>query len=1025
MTRRRRMIPPFVGNSGMDALLREIDWSATPVGTPDTWPGTWRAALRMCLDSFVPMVVLLGRDFLMVYNDACVPVVGGKHPRCLGKSAPLEWPEIWSSIIEPMVRHVMHTGEPAGSDDLYLPLERNGYPEETHMAFALSAIREDDGAPTALLCTLRETTERVLLARLVACLDALSTRCFPADTAEEACRIAADVTNGYLRDLPFTLMYLLDTDGQHARLAATSGLTTPSEDIAPSVVPIAGEGEASPWNIAQVVRAQAPAESEGIRTRVAQHLRDPMFAPHVAIAAPLADPSGGTAGVLVMGTNPMRPLAEGRRLSNAVAARITTAIGNAKVKQRARERAEALAALDRAKTLFLSDVSHEFRTPLTLLLSPLDDVLNGRTLAANDRELLQTSRRAATRLLKLVQSLLDFSRVEAGRVQAAFEPTDLATLTADLASLFRSTFERAKIGLVVDCLPLPQAIHVDRDMWEKIVLNLLSNAFKFTLAGEVNVRLALEDEWVCLAVRDTGCGIAPEDLPHVFARFHRGSTTHARSAEGSGIGLSLVLELVRLHGGKIEVSSEIDKGTTVTVRIRRGTEHLPAQPSAVPRRQNVAAGAAPYIEEVSGWVNDPDEPSPRSPSQKASVARKAASAAPESAERILVVDDNADMRRYLRRILQAHWKVDTATDGMIALTRIRKSPPDLVIADLMMPGLDGLSLLSAIRDDPGCSDTPVMVLSARANEDASIDALSAGADDYLPKPFSARELIARVAVQLARMRLRRAERAAREVAERSSFMKDELVLSLSNSLRSPLNAMLSTLAMLKDHSFGSEEARRALDLIRASSREQHRLIDEVRDVSCIAAGCFTVAKSRLASLSSIVSSEVDALRVIAGAKRVRLESFVDSGSGPLEADPERLQHLVHNLLAHAIACTSAGGNVIVECHGRRDHVELVVRDNGMGIAAESLPHLFDAGWQMRRVRAEGVRTGGVWLGLAVVHHIVELHGGRIVASSGGPGMGAVFTVRLPLAPVTHTDTIALGVAKAPATGKTDGRIGAR
>src|SRR6185312_5519857 len=212
----------------------------------------------------------------------------------------------------------------------------------------------------------------------------------------------------------------------------------------------------------------------------------------------------------------------------------------------------------------------------------------GRTLAANDRELLQTSRRAATRLLKLVQSLLDFSRVEAGRVQAAFEPTDLATLTADLASLFRSTFERAKVGLAVDCAPLPEAVHVDRDMWEKIVLNLLSNAFKFTLAGEVSVRLALEEKWVSLAVRDTGCGIAPEDLPHVFARFHRGSTTHARSAEGSGIGLSLVLELVRLHGGNIEVTSEVDKGTTVTVRIRRGTEHLPAQSPAAPRRQNVA-----------------------------------------------------------------------------------------------------------------------------------------------------------------------------------------------------------------------------------------------------------------------------------------------------------------------------------------------------------------------------------------------------------------------------------------------------
>ncbi len=1002
MSRRRVISHPFVGSSAIDARLARFDWARTCVGTPDKWPPTWRAAMRLCLDSFVPMVVLLGKEYVMVYNDACVPVVGGKHPRCLGRPAATEWPEIWSGIIEPMVRHVTTTGEPAGSDDLYLPLERNGYPEETHVSFAVSAIREDDGAPTALLVTLRETTQKVLIARLVDCLDALSTRCFPAETAEEACRIAAEVTNGYLRDLPFTLMYLLDADGKRARLAAYSGLTSVPESVAPAVVSLDAAPGSTMWDIAGVVARQVSSETEHVSERMAPHLRDPSFAPQVAITLPLADPSGGLSGVLVMGINPMRPAAEGRRFSTAVAARLTTAIANAKVKQRTRERAEALAALDRAKTLFLSDVSHEFRTPLTLLLSPLNDVLSHGSLSASDRDLLQTSRRAAMRLLKLVQSMLDFSRVEAGRMQAAFESTDLATETADLVSLFRSTFERARLRLVVECPPLPEPVFVDRDMWEKIVLNLVSNAFKFTLSGEVSVRLGAQDEWVVLEVRDSGCGIAEADLPRVFERFHRGQVTNARTAEGSGIGLSLVHELVKLHGGVIDVTSALNQGTTVTVRVRRGAKHLPAEHVGVPRRTTALAAAASFLEEASGWVGGEEPPSRARRAMKDAASRKRGGTARDPAvpvendERILVVDDNADMRRYLRRILQENWRVETANDGMAALAKARKSPPDLIIADLMMPGLDGLSLLGALRDDPRLADMPVMVLSARANEDASIDALSAGADDYLAKPFSARELLARAAVQLARNRLRRAERVAREVAEQSSFMKDELVQMLSSSLRNPLNVMLNTLSVIKDQAFGTEEARRALEIIRASTREQHRLIDEVHDISCITAGCFTVDKALVPSLSALVHAEVDAIRAVASARRVRIESFIDSAASAFEGDAARMRQVVHNLLAHALACTQPGGNLLVECHGRGQFGEIVVRDNGAGIAAETLPHVFEANWQMQHARSDGARTPGVWLGLAVIHRIVELHGGRLFAHSDGQGMGAVFTVRLPL-----------------------------
>jgi len=1001
---------PFIGQSRMDELIRKFPWAKTSVGVPEKWPENWRSAARFCLDSSFPMILLLGDEFLFLYNDAVMPLAGAKHPMILGMPTSQAWSEIWENPIGPMVTGVIATGQPAGSDDLYLPLERNGYPEETHFIMVFSAVRDAKRTPNAVFVTLRETTERVLIGRRNECLDSVANRCLPADTAQEACSIAADVMDRFLRDMPFTLIYLVDREGRQATLAAHSGLASCTAELASERISLTASDPNEFWKVHEAVSSRSTVNIDLARLRSKLSLKEGAFEPKTALTVPLTDPVGGIAAVLVMALNPMRPFDECQRLAAAVAARLTTAIANANVKQRARERAEALAALDRAKTLFLSDVSHEFRTPLTLLLSPLDEVLARSDLKDPQRELLLTSRRAGTRLLKLVQSLLDFSRVEAGRVQASFEPTDLSAFTVELVSLFESTFERAKIRLVVDCPPLPEPVYVDRDMWEKIVLNLLSNAFKFTLAGEVRVRLRAQEEWVRLEVEDTGCGICEADVPRVFDRFHRGETTRARSAEGSGIGLSLVQELLRLHGGQVELRSEVDHGTQVAVRVLRGSKHLLPECIREPRASSALSTAAPFLEEVAGWVPDADEKRPRLPAKNAKPGRGRAveaAACPAGPERILIVDDNADMRRYVRRILKEHWSIETASDGMSALERVRQSLPDLLIADLMMPGLDGLSLLAALRDSPETAELPVLVLSARSNEEASIDSLNAGADDYLPKPFSARELVARVEVQLARARLRQAERAARQAAERSSHLKDGLVTTLSQSLRSPLDVMLKTVALLKDPA-GGEETRRALELIRASTREQHRLIDEVHDISRIAAGCFQVDRTHISAVSTLVSEEVDTLRPIASVRRVRLESFIDLSASAIDGDPTRVRQIAHHLISHALSSTPATGNVIVECKGRAGFVELIVRHNGAGISEEALPHVFDPLWQLERARAGTSGGGALNVGLAVTHRIVELHGGRIFVSSDGEGRGAVFTVRLPMvAAASNVDRVSL------------------
>jgi PAS domain S-box-containing protein len=456
-------------------------------------------------------------------------------------------------------------------------------------------------------------------------------------------------------------------------------------------------------------------------------------------------------GLLVAGISARRPYDEGYRdFLRLVAANAAAAVGTARTLAEERARARALAELDRAKTLFFSNISHEFRTPLTLMLGPLEEVLEGGDPPARDK--LDLAHRNGLRLLKLVNSLLDFSRIEAGRMEAAYAPVDLSRLTAELASVFRSAVEKAGLQLVVECPPLPAPIHVDREMWEKIVLNLISNALKFTFAGAICVRLRWTGDGAELAVSDTGTGIAAEHLPHLFERFYRVPNARSRTHEGSGIGLALVHELVKLHGGDIAVESAPDVGTTFRVRLRAGTAHLPKERIG---DQKTLTGTSvrpdAFVEEALRWL--PSEPDGAAKPDEASAGH-------EPRARILWADDNADMREYVRRLLSAHWQVEAVADGRAALELARRAPPDLVLADVMMPELDGFALLEALRNNARTRTVPVILLSARAGEEAKIEGFAAGADDYLVKPFSARELVARVRTHI-EMKREREELAAK------------------------------------------------------------------------------------------------------------------------------------------------------------------------------------------------------------------------------------------------------------------------
>jgi signal transduction histidine kinase len=714
----------------MGALMRSIDWSRTAVGPVEGWPQSLRTALSILLETGFPMYIAWGPDFTQFYNDGYRPILGStKHPAAMGLSTRVTFAEIWD-IIGPMFQGVME-GTPTTLVDFLLPLDRHGFVEECYFIFSYSPIREEGESVGGVLVTVTETTERVLGGRRLRTLQELASRTQKAATAEMACEAAAGVLRENPDDLPFALVYLFDAEGRGATLAGAAGLE-PGSPASPARI---GLEAADPlWPLADVLRTGEARLLEALPAAAG------LLPAQRAVVVPIAQPGEERpAGALVAAISPRLLFDEKYRgFFELAAGQIATAISNARALAEARARVEALAELDRAKTAFFSNVSHELRTPLTLILGPAEDAL--REDGRDGRwELVH---RNALRLLKLVNTLLDFSRLEAGRVQASYEPADLATLTRELASAFQSAIESAGLRYTLDVAPLDQPVYVDRDMWEKIVLNLLSNALKFTFEGEIEVALRRQDGRAVLSVRDTGTGVPADQIPLLFDRFHRVPGARSRTHEGTGIGLSLVQELARLHGGEVTVESAVGRGSTFAVAIPFGSAHLPPDRLQAPRgAASTAVGPAAFVEEALRWT--PGATSEVSPAPERGTAR------------ILLADDNADMRDYVTRLLRDRWTVETVADGAAALERAREAPPDLILSDIMMPGLDGYQLLQALRSDERTRDVPVIFLSARAGEEARVEGLSAGADDYLVKPFSARELLARIGIHLELLRLRR------------------------------------------------------------------------------------------------------------------------------------------------------------------------------------------------------------------------------------------------------------------------------
>jgi signal transduction histidine kinase len=994
MAQERGELDWLTGGGEMAQTIRSIDWSQTPLGPLESWPQSLRTTVSLCLASNFPISIAWGASHTQIYNDGYWPICGAKHPTSMGQDFRECWAAPWPAIGGAFERALL--GETSYLENQRMFLDRNGYLEETFFTFSFSPIRDESGGVGGLFHPVTETTARMLSERRVRALRDLAARAGKAQTVEEACVLTTRTLADCELDLPFALLYLLEDDGQRARLVSATGLQ-PGGPASPLRIELT-TGEHPGWPLERVAASGQLEQVDALPARFGPLHCGPYEEPlQQALVLPLT-PAGyeRPAGMLIAGVSTRRALDDVYRVFfEMLAGAVSTAVGNARAYQEERKRAEALAELDRAKTAFFSNVSHEFRTPLTLMLGPVEDLLASGQLSPEARQELEVVHRNAGRLLKLVNTLLDFSRLEAGRVEASFEPTDLAGLTRDLASTFRSAIERAGLTCTVDCEALSQPVYVDREMWEKVVLNLLSNAFKFTFKGGITVRLREQAGQVLLEVSDTGTGIPEAELPHIFKRFQRVKGARSRTHEGTGIGLALVQELVKLHGGEIHVASAEGRGTQFTLCLPLGKQHLPPERIQASRLlASTSTGASPFVREAEQWLAEgvgveKEAPgSERPPSSGAAASREQA---PQG--RILVVDDNLDMRDYVCRVLSAGFEVEAATDGQAALEAIRARPPDLVLTDIMMPRLNGFGLLKALREEASTRTLPVVMLSARAGEESSVEGLDAGADDYLVKPFSARELMARVRANVEMARIRREAARHEAIADglrEALIARDDFLSIASHELKTPLAAFRLHLELMERQLSASLREQLA-DRLFSATRQVHRLnalVETLLDVSQLTTGRLVLQLDNL-DLTTAVAETVARMEdeLTRAGVSIRLET-----NGPIVGsfDRVRVHQIVTNLLENARKYGS-GRPIHVRVDRRESAAGITVMDHGIGIAREDHARIF-----AKFERAVSARQyGGFGLGLWITRQVVEAHGGSITVSD-TPGGGATFTVTLPL-----------------------------
>jgi signal transduction histidine kinase len=920
------------------------------------------------------------------------------------------FPEVWHAI-GPLLEGVLRTGKPEVGKDFHIFLDREGYPEETYFLFSYSGVRDDVGGIEGVFCTVFETTEQKVTSRRVKTLHVTSTipKSQNVDSMCTAFMKNLEDHNNY--DVPFALLYIIN--GQSCTLAGTSGIA-PNTAASPNNCDLKN----IIWPLQEVITTKQPYTMPNLQ-EIFNDLPTGAWAvpPHTAVLLPINEAGSEVPRyVLVVGVNPHKKLDEQHNeffslLSHQLSASITDALAH----EHERQKSEALAEVNRAKTTFFSNISHEFRTPLTLIQGPIEEALNDEEnpISTVQRERLLMCQRNTRRLLKLVNSLLDFARVESSQMKAKFQETDLTNYTVEIISMFGSAFERANIELKSDIRKLSSQVYVDRDMWEKIIINLLSNALKYTLKGSVEISLRENNGFAEFIVKDTGVGIPEDALPRVFERFYRVENVNGRSHEGTGIGLALSQSLAKLHGGIITVESTLDKGSTFTVSIPISIDHIPQNQIIEKVGSSPPSTPLVSIDEAVSFLDASNDLLPHEPIAQAS--------------KILVVDDNADMRQYIQRMLAQHWSVIVADNGVTALEILKTVKPDVIVTDVMMPHIDGIQLLSIVKNDKSLKEIPVILISARGSEDARVEGINLGASDYLVKPFSTKELVARIQNQIERKRHQ--EQAIQQMVLQTSYEKlvfqkklqEEFIDTVCHEIRNPLNGMepcidgiTHSLAKIQSYlptnekmiigeavsKISSEllEAKELLETLHVCTEQQRLIVDDVLDLSKLENNKVTL-NSETFSPKQVILATLQMFQQQMTEKKLTLNLGLGDNFYII-SDSRRFMQLVINLVSNAVKFTLEGSiSVTLERRENNDQmeVEVHVKDTGLGIRKQEQEVLFSPFSQANETISPNF--GGTGLGLSICKKLVKIMNGTIHVIS-EKGVGSDFYFILNVSPTT-------------------------
>lgn len=989
------------GGGEMGERIRNFDWTKTPLGDPETWEQSLKTCVRIILTSAQPMFVWWGPSLNAIYNDSYSQIMGKKHPAGVGARAQDIWFEIWDQLV-PKIKSV-ERNEGTYDESYFFLMERKGYQEEVYVSFSYSPAPGDDGTIKGIFCVCSENTERVINERRLQTLRYLGSIAFDEKSLNGIYQNVADALEKNNKDFPFTIVYDIDRDCGKAVAKASTG-TGGKQYILPEVIDLENPTAATK-DICQAYRSNKVTIT-GIK-KIPDDLPIGPWkkAANQFVYIPISAAGGAHPyAILFAALNPYRQFDEAYlQFCELIGERVSLEINKMVAFEEERKRAGALEQIDKAKTVFFSNISHEFRTPLTLILSPLEEFINQHNagLSVADKQNIETAHRNALRLLKLVNSLLDFSRIESGRQQASYVPTDIVCFTKKLAATFQSVMDKAGLQLNIQAAVIDQPVYVDRSMWEKIVFNLLSNAFKYTFRGSITVEMGTEEKFAVLKIKDTGVGIPEAEMPHMFERFHRVQQVTGRTYEGTGIGLSLIKELVQLHHGDISVESKLNEGSTFTVRIHLGKEHLPSQQITTQQEDEDNPGYNMYVEEAGTLlVKTPDSPE---------------AAGKENRPLVLVVDDNADMREHIQAIISNQFNVVTAVNGEDAFQKIQQLKPALVLSDVMMPVLDGIGLVKAVKGDKATAHIPVILLTARAGEESKIVGWETGADDYLTKPFSAKELISRISSQIKTQQIR--AEALIDIAEQKKYAKQ---LEDMNRELTKMNEELTSFAYVSSHDL--QEPLRKIQMFskRIMEKEVHVLSEEGKNFfqrMDNAAGRMQLLINDLLAYSRTNTSpkhfeKTNLNYLIQEVKQELIERFTITGAViACESLPElpiirfQFKQLFTNLIANSIkfarqgvtpyiqiSCDQVNGQAINHPAAPKEkkYWHISVADNGTGFDPKFNEQIFGL-FQRLHGRRDYEGTG---IGLAIAKKVVENHNG-FISAEGRENEGATIHIYLP------------------------------